>query len=146
MTFTKNNNFFVKTKYTIGKVATLSDVTIDALRYYEKKGLIKPASRTDAGYRLYKEDAVKRVRFIKQAQSCGFSLSDIMKLLTLKKKGKCACADVRKLATKRKLQVSYKLAVLETSLHALDDLIMKCDDGGSMAINSSPILGNLDIN
>ncbi len=135
-----------ETKYTIGKVAARSAVTADTLRHYEKKGLITPTSKTAAGYRLYNEDVVKLVRFIKQAQSCGLTLSDIMKLLTLKKKGKCACADVRKLATKRKLQVSYKLAVLETSLHALDDLIMKCDDGGSMAINSSPILGNLDIN
>ncbi len=135
-----------ETKYTIGKVAARLAVSTDTLRHYEKNGLITPTSKTTAGYRLYNEDVVRRVRFIKQAQFCGFSLSDIMKLLTLKKKGKCACADVRKLATKRKLQVSYNLAVLETSLHALDDLIMKCDDGGSMAINSSPILGNLDIN
>jgi len=135
-----------ETKYTIGKTAARSAVSTDTLRHYEKKGLITPTSKTAAGYRLYNEDVVYRVRFIKQAQSCGFTLSDIRQLLTLKKKGKCACADVRKLATKRKLQVSYKLAVLETSLHALDDLIMKCDDGGSMAINSSPILGNLDIN
>ena len=135
-----------ETKYTIGKVAARLAVSTDTLRYYEKNGLITPISKTAAGYRLYNEDVVYRVRFIKQAQSCGLMLSDIRQLLTLKKKGKCACADVRKLATKRKLQVSYKLAVLETSLHALDDLIMKCDDGGSMAINSSPILGNLDIN
>ena len=135
-----------ETKYTIGKVAARLAVSTDTLRYYEKNGLITPISKTAAGYRLYNEDVVYRVRFIKQAQSCGLMLSDIRQLLTLKKKGKCACADVRKLAMKRKLQVSYKLAVLETSLHALDDLIMKCDDGGSMAINSSPILGNLDIN
>jgi len=135
-----------ETKYTIGKTAARLAVSTDTLRHYEKNGLITPTSKTAAGYRLYNEDVVHRVRFIKQAQSCGLTLSDIRQLLTLKKKGKCACADVRKLATKRKLQVSYKLAVLETSLHALDDLIMKCDDGGSMAINSSPILGNLDIN
>ena len=134
-----------ETKYTIGKTAARLAVSTDTLRHYEKNGLITPTSKTTAGYRLYNEDVVYRVRFIKQAQSCGLTLSDIRQLLTLKKKGNCACADVRKLATKRKLQVSYKLAVLETSLHALDDLIMKCDDGGSMAINSSPILGNLDI-
>ena len=54
-------------KYTIGKLAMLSAVTADTLRYYEKKGLIKPASRTTAGYRLYNEDVVRRVRLIKQA-------------------------------------------------------------------------------
>ena len=136
----------MNTIYTIGKVATLLDITTDALRYYEKKGLITPTSRTAAGYRLYTEDAVNRVRFITQAQSCGFSLSDVRKLLPLNNKGKCDCVDVRKLATERKLQISYKIAELETMSRALDDLIMNCDDGGSIAINSLPILGNLEIN
>jgi len=137
---------FVNTKYTIGKVATLSDVTTDTLRFYEKKGLITPKLRTAAGYRLYNEDAVNQVRFIKLAQSYGLTLSDVSKLLTQINEGKCYCSDVYKLATERKLQVSNKLAELETTSRALDDLIMNCDDGGSIAINSCPILGNLAIN
>ena len=57
----------MNTNYTIGKVAMLSDVTSDTLRFYEKKDLITPTLRTTAGYRLYNKDAVYRVRFIKQA-------------------------------------------------------------------------------
>ncbi len=93
-------------KYTVGKVAMLSNVTTDTLRFYEKKGLITPKLRTASGYRLYNEDAVHRVRFIKQAQSYGFSLSDARKLLRQINAGKCYCSDVYKLATERKLQVS----------------------------------------
>ncbi len=57
----------MNTNYTIGKVAMLSDVTSDTLRFYEKKDLITLTLRTTAGYRLYNKDAVYRVRFIKQA-------------------------------------------------------------------------------
>jgi len=135
----------MNTNYTIGKVAKLSDVTTDTLRFYEKKGLITPTSRTKAGYRLYNNKVVCCIYFIKKAQSCGFSLSDVMRLLTLKNEGKCDCANVRKLAAERKLRVSYKLTELVAISRALDDLIMNCDDGGSKSINSCPILGNLKI-
>jgi MerR family Zn(II)-responsive transcriptional regulator of zntA len=70
--------------YTIGKVATLAGVSTDTLRYYEKEGLITPASKTGAGYRLYHDEALRRIRFIKHAQHCGFTLSDIQELLRLK--------------------------------------------------------------
>ena len=62
---------------TIGKVASLSKVTADTLRYYEREGLISPAAKSSGGYRLYDNDAVRRVRFFKQAQHCGFTLTEI---------------------------------------------------------------------
>jgi len=82
-----------ETKYTIGKVAALLAISTDTLRYYEKNGLITPISKTAAGYRLYNEDVVYRVRFIKQAQSYGFSLLDIRKLLRQINEDKCYCSD-----------------------------------------------------
>lgn len=84
--------------HTIGKVATLAGVSTDTLRYYEKEHLITPASKTDAGYRLYDDEAVRRIRFIKTAQHCGFTLSDIHELLTLKQAGSACCEDVRSVA------------------------------------------------
>ncbi len=50
---------------TIGKLATLSGVTVDTLRFYEREGLLAPASKSEGGYRLYDEDSVVRLRFIK---------------------------------------------------------------------------------
>ncbi len=134
------------TKYTIGMVAMLSNVTTDTLRFYEKKGLITPKLRTAAGYRLYNEDAVYRVRFIKQAQSYGFSLSDARKLLRQINEDKCYCSDVYKLATERKLLVSYKLVKLEAMSHALDILIENCKNGSKISINNGSIFGNPEIN
>ena len=57
---------------TIGKIAARAD----AIRYYEREGLLAPAQKSDAGYRLYDDNAVRRVGFIKQAQKCGFSLAE----------------------------------------------------------------------
>src|SRR6266446_1990060 len=69
---------------TIGKLAALTDVRTDTLRYYEREHLLAPASKSDSGYRLYDSDSVRRVRFIKRAQHCGFTLAEIAQLLALR--------------------------------------------------------------
>lgn len=129
--------------YTIGKVAALADVSTDTLRYYEKERLIAPASRTAAGYRLYNDEAVRRIRFIKHAQHCGFTLSDIQELLTLKHAGSACCEDVRSLAVEKKLRIEHKLKALRVMSRALDDLIQSCE-GGEQATDACPILAALE--
>ena len=62
---------------TIGEVAERAKVHIETLRYYEQRGLIASPPRSTSNYRLYPEDAVRRVRFIKRAQELGFSLKEI---------------------------------------------------------------------
>lgn len=129
--------------YTIGKIATLARVSPDTLRYYEKEHLISPASKTTAGYRLYNDEAVRRIRFIKTAQHCGFSLADIQALLTLKQAESACCGDVRSLAIKKKLYIEHKLRALQAMSRALDDLIRGCE-GGAAATDDCPILAALE--
>jgi MerR family Zn(II)-responsive transcriptional regulator of zntA len=129
--------------YNIGKVATLAGVSTDTLRYYEKERLITPASRTASGYRLYKDEAMRRIRFIKHAQQCGFTLSDIRELLALKTADSACCDDVRTLAVEKKLQIEHKLRALRSMSRALDGLIRSCD-GGEDTTDDCPILGALD--
>lgn len=64
----------------IGELAELSHVSIDAIRYYERRGLLPRAARTAGGYRVFTQDAIERIRFIKQAQEMGFSLDEIKRL------------------------------------------------------------------
>src|SRR5215831_5421800 len=66
----------------IGEVALRSGVSIDTIRYYERRRLLPAAARTEGGFRLFTPDAVERVRLIKQAQDLGFSLDEIGELLT----------------------------------------------------------------
>ncbi len=129
--------------YTIGKVAALADVSADTLRYYEKEGLIAPASRTAASYRLYNDEALRRIRFIKHAQHCGFALSDVKELLTLKYAESACCEDVRSLAIEKKLRIEHKLKALQAMSRALDDLIQSCE-GGEQATDDCPILAALE--
>lgn len=129
--------------YTIGKVAALAGVSPDTLRYYEKEHLITPASKTAAGYRLYDDEAVRRIRFIKTAQHCGFTLSDIHELLTLKQAEGACCEDVRSLAIAKKLRIEHKLRALQAMSAALDALIQGCA-GGEAATGDCPILATLE--
>ena len=128
---------------TIGKVATLVGVSTDTLRYYEKERLIEPTSKTASGYRQYNDDAVGRIRFIKTAQHCGFSLSEIHELLTLKRADRACCEDVRSVAIEKKLRVAHKLRALQAMSAALDDLIQSCE-GGAVATDDCAILAALE--
>jgi DNA-binding transcriptional MerR regulator len=65
----------------IGEVALIAGVSIDTVRYYERRRLLPVAARTEGGFRLFTPDTVERVRFIKQAQELGFSLDEIGELL-----------------------------------------------------------------
>lgn len=129
--------------HTIGQLAQLTQVTTDTLRYYEKETLLIPASRTDTGYRLYNEDAIRRLRFIRQAQQCGFSLTEIRELLTLKNSDAACCRDVRSVAIEKKLQLEHKIRALQVMSRALTDLVTACNDE-SKPLDECPILTALE--
>lgn len=128
---------------TIGKVAALADVTADTLRYYEREGLLVPKSKSPGGYRLYDEQAVRRVGFIKRAQACGFALSEIRELLTMRAHNSGCCADVRARAIERRLALAAKIRALQTMSAALDGLIGKCA-GQDAPLDECEILATLE--
>ena len=108
---------------TIGKLAAIADVRTDTLRYYEREQLLMPASKSDSGYRLYDGESVRRIRFIKQAQQCGFTLSEIAQLLALRHRPSACCGDVRKLAVEKKQQLEARISrMMSTGVkqHSID--------------------------
>lgn len=128
---------------TIGKVAALADTTVDALRYYEREGLMTPAAKSETGYRLYEPDAVRRVRFIKHAQQCGFSLNEIRDLLILREREAACCGDIRKLAIEKQLKLQAKIKAMQVMSDALGHLIAACS-GDAGSLDDCPILAALD--
>jgi DNA-binding transcriptional MerR regulator len=114
--------------FTIGKLARIADVSSDTLRYYEREGLIEPAGKSPAGYRLYDQDSARRLRFIKQAQHCGFTLAEIRELLVLRRRDAACCGDVRKRAIEKKRQLESKIRSMRAMSKALDRLIADCVD------------------
>lgn len=128
---------------TIGKLAVLAHVSADTLRYYEREKLIAPTAKSDGGYRLYGKDAIRRIGFIKQAQSCGFTLTEIGELLMLRTRKSACCGDVRKLAIEKKLQVESRINAMKAMSKALDRLVAECKQA-SHPIDDCPILSALD--
>lgn len=128
---------------TIGKLASRTQLSTNALRFYEREGLLQPASKSGAGYRLYDESAVARVQFIKHAQQCGFTLTEIQELLTLRSRDNACCEDVRRLAVEKKLQLEAKIRSMQVMSKALDLLIADCPDHGR-PLADCPILGALE--
>src|SRR5947199_10849301 len=93
----------------IGKLAEAAGVNVQTVRYYEGLGLLPEPIRTASGYRTYGESALKRLRFIKQAQALGFSLEEIKAVLEISNEGKRPCSRVRKLAKAKLAEVDQKL-------------------------------------
>lgn len=88
---------------TIGKVAALAGVTPDTIRYYERMKLLPKPSRTQAGYRLYLAGVVHRLEVIRNAQTFGFSLTQIAEFFRVREAGGWPCGEVR-VAAERILQ------------------------------------------
>jgi DNA-binding transcriptional MerR regulator len=128
---------------TIGKLAARAGISADTLRYYEDEGLIAPAGKSEGGYRLYGEDAIRRIGFIKHAQHCGFTLTEIWELLALRAEDSACCGDVRQRAVGKKLQLEHKIRAMQAMSQALDRLIADCA-GGSLPLDDCPILAALD--
>lgn len=128
---------------TIGKLALSADVTTDSVRFYEKQNLLAPARKSAAGYRLYDDTALRRLRFIKQAQQCGFSLAEIRELLALKSSDAACCKDVRSVAIEKKLHLEHKIKALRVMSQALSELITICDDE-TRPLEECPILAALE--
>jgi MerR family transcriptional regulator, copper efflux regulator len=126
----------------IGKVAKQAQVRIETLRYYERIGLVAPPLRNGSNYRLYPEETVQRVRFIKRAQELGFSLKEIRELLALQATPETSCADIRTRAFDKITAIDDKIRVLHAMKHALTQLVAECSGQGE--ITDCPILASLD--
>ena len=126
---------------TIGKLAKHSDVSIDSIRFYERKGLLEEPLRTDSNYRLYSFNAAKRLRFIKKSQKLGFSLEEIQELLRLSHDSSASKADIKRITEEKIADIRSRIQDLDRMLQALERLDGCCDGHGPAA--ECPILKSL---
>jgi DNA-binding transcriptional MerR regulator len=127
---------------TIGKLAELTGTTADTIRYYEKMKLIKAASRSRAGYRLYDEEAIKVIRFIRGAKALNFTLVEIRKLLTLSASDQASCAEVLKQTESKIREAETKILELKEIKKMLASLAKACP-GDSTSAKACPILDHI---
>lgn len=121
------------TRLTIGRAAKAANVNVETIRFYERRGLIaQPRKPAGGGAREYDEEAVARVRFVRQAQDIGFSLREIAELLSLRADPGADCAAVRAKAIEKRGEVQAKLDQLARMREALDVLIAFCPGSGDL--------------
>ena len=130
-------------KFTIGKLARQAGLGVETLRYYERRGLIEPKSRTASGYRLYHTDAQQRLRFIRRAQALGFSLDEVAELLSLSDRPEETAAEVKQLAQAKIADIESRIRDLERMKSALSKLEAHCP-GHAGTTADCPILATLN--
>lgn len=109
---------------TIGQIAGAVGVATSALRFYEREGLLKPADRSRAGYRLYEQSAIEQLQFIRSAQTVGFSLEDIKALLALDER--TSCKQVQGMIEERLDDVARRIAELKNVHRTLNKALNRC--------------------
>lgn len=97
---------------TVSKLAEQVGTSADTVRYYERIGLLPETERSPSGYRLYGQEAVERVRFIKRAQRFGLRLEAIGELLNIRQNGLCPCGHTRRLLEDRLVELDAEMAAL----------------------------------
>jgi DNA-binding transcriptional MerR regulator len=129
--------------YTAGQLAKVANVNIQTVRFYDRQGILKPASRTEAGYRIYDNEGVKRLNFIIQAKELGFSLKEIKEFLELRVQSVQTCDRVRKKTTEKLKDIQNKIAHLKKLEKTFEGLIGDCEN--RVISDQCPILEKMEV-
>ena len=129
---------------TIGELAREAHVNRETVRYYERRRLIQPPARSMAGYRVFSDDALRRLRFIRHAKLLGFSLKEIKELLALRVHSIDTCDRVRQRTMIKIADIERKIAALQDMRRTLGELVSACSR--RRKTDECPILNSLDAN
>lgn len=110
----------------IGEAAKASGVSAKMIRYYESIGLIRPAARSEAGYRLYGDEDVHALRFVRRARSLGFPLDEVAALLGLWHDKRRASSEVKAVATRHVRDLEARIAEMQAMVRTLSHLAEHC--------------------
>jgi MerR family mercuric resistance operon transcriptional regulator len=123
---------------TIGKLANASGVSVETVRFYEKKGILKQPKK-QGSFRVYPEEYIKRILFVKRAQELGFTLKEVQEFLDLKLKNQAKCSDVLVKTEEKIIEIDNKIKDLRRMKKSLLGLADCCEDT-SLPLSDCPIL------
>lgn len=128
----------------IGELASQTGMTVDAIRFYENKGLIASAHRSEGGYRLFDDAELEKLQFIQRAKKVGFTLDEIKDLLELRlHPDDHTCEEVKHHTHTKIVEIEHKIAELDRIKQSLQRLHSACCGGPESAEHCS-ILQLLD--
>ena len=128
----------------IGRMASITGLTKDTIRYYEDIGLIPEPDRRPSGYRKYGKKYIERLLFIKEIKKLGFTLSEIDTLLNMKFSDDTTTGQVKQFFEEKIQEVEQKIAKLTAVQSALKEVSSRCD-GGNQPVDKCAILNFIDM-
>jgi MerR family mercuric resistance operon transcriptional regulator len=129
-------------KLTISRLASQGGVNLETVRYYERKGLLPKPPRTKAGYRIFPDETLRRLRFIKRTQQLGFSLTEIREFLALRIKPRTEREHIRAQVEAKIVDIEREIKSLEAMKNTLQRMTERCDGCGPLP--GCPILASLE--
>lgn len=114
------------TKLTTGALSARTGCNIETIRYYERIGILPAAPRTQGGHRVYRDEHLRRLTFVRRSRELGFSLEQIRELLQLVDGGDYTCGEIKQLALRHHEEVRAKVADLNRMAKVLRELAAKC--------------------
>src|SRR5438094_7454300 len=96
----------------IGELANVSVVFVQTVRFYDRRKLLPEPQGKDSGYRVYSEPNLKRLRFVRQGKSLGFSLNENRDILQMRERGHCPCGEVVSIAERHLRSVEQQITQL----------------------------------
>ncbi|MDH0746440.1 Cd(II)/Pb(II)-responsive transcriptional regulator [Pseudomonas sp. GD03842] len=127
--------------FKIGELARLTDCPVETIRYYEREGLLAEPARSDGNYRLYTQEHVERLTFIRNCRSLDMTLDEIRSLLALRDSPQDQCQSVNALMDEHIQHVSARIASLQALQEQLVALRTRCSEG---ALDHCAILERLE--
>jgi DNA-binding transcriptional MerR regulator len=119
---------FLNQQYTISQLAKSAGIPTTTMRYYERIGLVEPEDRSHGNYRLYGEESLRKVSFIRSAQAIGFTLDDVKALLAAHDSTAASCREVQTLIEERLAEVGRRLKDLRHVQRVLKSSLEKCKE------------------
>jgi DNA-binding transcriptional MerR regulator len=113
-------------RYTISQLAHAAEVPTTTVRYYERIGLMQPEDRSEGNYRLYSDESLRKLKFIRTAQAIGFTLDDVKALLSTPDSSAASCRQVQALIEARLAEVAQRLKDLRHVQQVLKSALAKC--------------------
>jgi len=141
----QQTNVELRATLKIGEVSKRSGIGIEALRFYERSGLLGRPARTQSGYRVYDEGALERLDFIKRAQVLGFSLDEIKRIIADKQAGRSPCAEVREIVRERLQELDERMKEMRRYRKELGAALAEWDETGALDGHVCGLIEGTDI-
>ncbi len=123
----------------IGELAEQAGVSVQTVRFYERRKLLPEPPRTHSGYREYGEQELKQLRFIRQAKGLGFTLDEIREIIRSRGRGQCPCTDVIAIAERHLRDVNQQIETLEKFKNELTTAVRQWKRAGKQNVAAGAI-------